>query len=82
MGLSSACFPARVAYGMVSLSIFFKVEQTTDSIALAGLAIGLNATTGSLTAGIRGSIIDTSTVKNGQFELWFQHTQRFSLSTQ
>lgn len=54
-----ACFPARVAYGMVSLSIFFKVEQTTDSIALAGLAIGLNATTGSLTAGIRGSIIDT-----------------------
>ena len=53
-----ACFPARVAYGMVSLSIFFKVEQGTKSIALAGLAIGLNATSGSLTAGIRGSIID------------------------
>jgi MFS family permease len=53
-----ACFPARIAYGMVSLSIFFKVEQTTHSIALAGLAIGVNATAGSLTAGIRGSIID------------------------
>ena len=26
------CFPARVAYGMVSLSIFFKVEQSTGSI--------------------------------------------------
>ena len=53
-----ACFPARVAYGMVSLSIFFKVEQSTDSISTAGLALGLNAVTGALTAGIRGSLMD------------------------
>lgn len=53
-----ACFPARVAYGMVSLSIFFKVEQSTDSISTAGLALGLNAASGALTAGIRGSIMD------------------------
>ena len=53
-----ACFPARVAYGMVALAIFFKVEQSTGSISVAGLAIGLNAAAGSLTAGIRGSIMD------------------------
>lgn len=53
-----ACFPARVAYGMVSLSIFFKVEQSTLSISSAGLALGLNAVTGALTAGMRGSIMD------------------------
>lgn len=53
-----ACFPARVAYGMVGLGIFFKVEQATGSISFAGLAIGLNAAAGSLTAGIRGSIMD------------------------
>jgi MFS family permease len=53
-----ACFPARVAYGMVGLGIFFKVEQATGSISFAGIAIGLNAAAGSFTAGIRGSIID------------------------
>ena len=53
-----ACFPARVAYGMVSLGIFFKVEQSTDSISTAGLALGLNAASSALTAGIRGSAID------------------------
>ena len=53
-----ACFPALVAYGMVSLAIFFKVEQSTQSISIAGLAIGLNAAAGSMTAGIRGSIMD------------------------
>lgn len=57
-GLLLACFPARVAYGMVGLSIFFKAEQSTGSIAFAGLAIGLNAASGSLTAGIRGSMMD------------------------
>ena len=56
--LALACFPARVAYGMVVLSIFFKVEQSTGSISVAGLAIGLSAASGSLTAGIRGSIMD------------------------
>ena len=53
-----ACFPARVAYGMVGLAIFFKSEQSTGSISFAGLAIGLNAAAGSFTAGIRGSIMD------------------------
>jgi len=53
-----ACFPARVAYGMVGLAIFFKAEQSTGSISFAGLAIGLNAAAGALTAGIRGSIMD------------------------
>jgi MFS family permease len=43
---------------MVALSIFFKVEQSTGSISIAGLAIGLNAASSSLTAGIRGSIMD------------------------
>ena len=52
-----SAFPARVAYGMVSLSIFFKVSST-QSIALAGLAIGVNAAAGSFTAGIRGSLMD------------------------
>ncbi|NDA84052.1 MAG: MFS transporter, partial [Actinobacteria bacterium] len=53
-----AATPARMAYSMIGLSIFFKTERTLDSIPLAGLAIGLNALAGSLTAGIRGSAID------------------------
>lgn len=53
-----SAFPARLAYGMVGLSIFFKATLETNSIALAGLAIGLNSLSGSFTAGIRGSIID------------------------
>jgi MFS family permease len=52
-----SAFPARVAYGMVSLAIFFKVSET-QSIAVAGFAIGLNAAAGSFTAGIRGSVMD------------------------
>jgi MFS family permease len=53
-----SAFPARVAYGMIGLCIFFKVERETNSIAIAGLAIGLNGITGALTAGIRGSMLD------------------------
>ena len=53
-----AAFPGRMAYGMVSLSIYFKVHQETDSIAAAGLAAGVNALCGATTAGIRGWIID------------------------
>ena len=53
-----AAFPARVAYGMVGLSLFFKAQQETKSIAIAGLVIGANSLAGSFTAGIRGSIID------------------------
>ena len=53
-----AAFPARVAYGMVGLALFFKSEQETGSIALAGLVIGANSLAGSVTAGVRGSLID------------------------
>lgn len=51
-------FPARIAYGMISLSIFFKVQQTTGSIAIAGLATGVNGIAGATTAGLRGALID------------------------
>ncbi|MFM8328610.1 MAG: hypothetical protein ACKN80_00005, partial [Actinomycetales bacterium] len=53
-----SAFPARCAYGMISLSIYFKVHQDTGSIAIAGLAAGLNGLAGATTAGIRGAIID------------------------
>jgi MFS family permease len=56
--LMVSAFPARIAYGMIGLSIFFKVERETHSVALAGLAIGLNGITGAMTAGARGSIMD------------------------
>ena len=51
-------FPARIAYGMISLTIFFKVQQTTGSIAVAGLATGVNGVAGATTAGLRGTLID------------------------
>lgn len=51
-------FPARIAYGMVGLGIFFKVESELDSVAIAGLAVGINAAAGAATAGVRGMIID------------------------
>jgi MFS family permease len=53
-----ASFPARIAYGMIGLSVFFKAQQETGSIAFAGLAIGLNSVAGSLSAGIRSSVMD------------------------
>ena len=56
LGLSA--FPARLAYSMIGLGIFFRAEQETGSIAVAGFAIGLNSLAGSLTAGIRGSVMD------------------------
>ena len=58
-----SAFPARIAYGMVGLGIFFKVEQSLNSIALAGLAVGINAAAGAATAGIRGTIIDRYSMK-------------------
>ena len=53
-----SAFPGRLAYGMISLAIYFQVEQDTGSIAIAGLAVGLNGLAGALTAGIRSSVID------------------------
>ena len=58
-----SAFPARVAYGMVSLGIFFKVERELESVAIAGLAVGINAAAGAATAGIRGTIIDRYSMK-------------------
>ena len=56
--LGVSAFPARLAYSMIGLGIFFKANQETGSIAIAGFAIGLNSLAGSLTAGIRGSVMD------------------------
>ena len=56
--LIASSFPARLTYGMIGLAIFFKAQQTTNSIAIAGVAIGLNSISGSLTAGIRGAFVD------------------------
>ena len=56
--LLTVAIPARIAYGMVSLDIFFKTQRETHSIALAGLALGINSIAGALTAGIRGSFMD------------------------
>ena len=58
IGLGIAAFPARMAYGMLGLGIFFKAEQSTGSFAIAGFAIGLNSLATASTAGIRGSIMD------------------------
>jgi predicted MFS family arabinose efflux permease len=51
-------FPGRIAYGMLYLSIFFKAQDETGSIAKAGYAVGICAVTGAFSAGIRGSLID------------------------
>ena len=56
--LGISAFPARLAYGMIGLGIFFKAEQETGSVAIAGFAIGLYSLASSLTAGIRGSVMD------------------------
>ena len=58
ISLGIAAFPARVAYGMIGLGIFFKAELETGSVAIAGFAIGLYSLASSLTAGIRGSVMD------------------------
>lgn len=56
--LGISAFPARLSYGMIGLGIFFKTEQETGSIAIAGFAIGLNSLAGAVTAGLRGSVMD------------------------
>lgn len=50
--------PGRIAYGMLSLTIFFYVHETTNSVAVAGLAAGVETMAGSGTAGVRGHLID------------------------
>jgi MFS family permease len=58
ISLGIAAFPARLAYAMIGLGIFFKAEQSTDSFAIAGFAIGLNSLAGAVTAGARGFVLD------------------------
>jgi len=50
--------PSRFAYGMLALSIFFYVHEKTNSVAVAGLASGVETLAGSLGAGLRGNLID------------------------
>ena len=52
-----AAFPARLAYGMVGLDLYFKVHDDTHSIALAGIAAGVNGICASASTGIRASVI-------------------------
>ncbi len=51
-------FPARIAYSMVGLSIFFHVQHSINSISMAGFALGLNGFAGASTAGARGAVMD------------------------
>jgi predicted MFS family arabinose efflux permease len=53
-----ASFPARFAYGMISLGLYFKVYQETHSIAAAGFAAGANGIAGSLSTGYRAALLD------------------------
>ena len=43
---------------MCSLSIFFRVDDVTNSVAAAGAAVGAFGLTSSITAGWRGSLVD------------------------
>ena len=55
--LLTSTFP-RLAYAMVGLAVFFSVEESTGSIATAGLAVGACTALGAITAGPRGHLID------------------------
>jgi MFS family permease len=56
--LMTSAFPARLAYGMISLAIYFKIYHATHSVAIAGLGMGLNGLAGAMTAGMRATLID------------------------
>jgi len=43
---------------MLALATFFKAQQATGSVAVAGLAIGLESLSSASTAGLRGSLMD------------------------
>ncbi len=55
--LIASAFP-RLAYAMVSLAIFFLVQQASGSVAVAGLAVGVSSGIGAITAGPRGLLVD------------------------
>jgi len=56
--LLAAAFPARFAYGMIGLGLYFKVYHETHSIAVAGFAAGANGIAGSVTTGARAALLD------------------------
>ncbi len=53
-----ASFPARLAYGMIGLGLYFKTYHAVHSIAFAGFVAGLNGISGALTTSIRSSLLD------------------------
>ena len=53
-----ASFPARLAYGMIGLGLYFKTYHTVHSIAFAGFVAGINGIAGALTTSIRSSLLD------------------------
>ena len=53
-----APFPARLAYGMIGLGLYFKVYRETNSIAAAGFAAGASGIAGAATTGLRASLLD------------------------
>ncbi len=53
-----ASFPARLAYGMIGLGLYFKTYHTVHSIAFAGFVAGINGIAGSLTTSLRSSMLD------------------------
>jgi MFS family permease len=50
--------PGRLSYGMSGLALFFHIEQITDSLSVAGYAIGAFSGVSAMTAAIRGHAID------------------------
>lgn len=55
--LIAGTFP-RLAYSMISLAIFFRVQEASGSIAVAGLAVGAASVAGAISAGLRGWLVD------------------------
>lgn len=53
-----ASFPARLAYGMIGLGLYFKTYHALHSIAFAGFVAGLNGIAGSLSTSMRTSLLD------------------------
>jgi predicted MFS family arabinose efflux permease len=54
----AGALPARLAYAMVPLALFFAAREATGSLAIAGLAAGANTLANSVTAGLRGNLVD------------------------
>jgi len=53
-----ASFPARLAYGMIGLGLYFKTYHALHSIAFAGFVAGLSGVAGAVTTGFRSSLLD------------------------